>query len=427
MSRSLAYPLAACLVLGVRAQVPTNYLVTAETGSNTSSGMRFVDPATGVATDVRPAPGTRTSLPRAQTVTIDPNTPASIPYVAGISTSIAPVFQRAAVQDNQLTGVTNHAMQSVTGLPKRLEYSTAGMLATIGSGNTPGLWLAPTFGGAATLLAPLAAAYDVATFGTLACVNSYTAGRPTQIEAVDLTTGTPRTLGTSYPPLQAMVLVSTTSLLAGTDTGDILSIDAVSGQIVSQVNLFSVAVVALTMDANGRVYALTAAREVWDLAGPTVPVYRASQAVNDIAAGIVDLASFLVFGGGCGQTGTTPMYQAASGAPSLGNAAFAVALIGGRPQVPAVFALGTSRTSWLGVPLPLPLDFLGMTGCRLYADLTVTFPLGLDGNGNGSFPLPVPNAPRFLGRHFATQWFAVDLVANPAGAVASDGGEGIIR
>lgn len=427
MSRSLFFVVATSLGVAAPAQVPFAYIVTAENGSNTSAGMRFVEPNTGVVTDVRPAPGARVALPRALTVGLDPATPASIPFVSGLSTSIAPVFLRAAVQDNQLTALTNHAMQTATGIPNRLEVSTFGILAAIGTGNLPGLWLAPAFGGAATLLAPLAGASDVAVNGNDAFVSSYAAGRPTQIEQVDLTTGLPRTVGSNYPSLRAILAPAGGGVWAGTDAGDLLIIDPVTGTIVSQTNLFAVPILALAADPSGRVYALTDQSEVFDVASTTAPVYRSTQRVNDIAVGVVDLASFLVFGTGCGQSGTVPMYQAAAGEPSSGNANFAVALVGGRPLVPALFAIGSSRTAYGGVPLPLPLDFLRMPGCTLYSDLGLTLPLSLDANGAATLPLPIPPGVRLIGRHFTTQWFAIDLVANPAGVVASDGGEGIIR
>lgn len=428
MSRSPSLVCVALLVTAAPAQVPFDYLVTAENGTSTSPGMRFVDPATAIASDVHGVPGVRVVLARVQTVTTDPSLPTSIPFASGLSTSIAPAFQRATVQGNLLASTSSHQMQTATGVPNRLELSSFGMLATVATGIRPGLWLAPPFGGAATLIAPLANAFDVTVGpGGFAYVNSYVAGRPTQIDAVDLNLGTGQTLGTNYQSLRALLYVVGRGLLAGTDTGELLVIDPTTGVVLSRTNLASTGIKALTSDGSGRIYALTDADEVFDVSAPGTLVYRGTQTVNDIAGGTVDLASFLVFGAGCGQSGLLPMHQEAAGVPSLGNANFAAVVIDGRPFVPAAFVLGSSRTSYNGVPLPLPLDFLRMPGCTLYTDVAVTFPLSLDSMGNASFPLPIPNAPRLRRAHFMAQWFAVDLVANPAGVIASDGGEGIIR
>jgi hypothetical protein len=416
------------LLSSLPSQVPYRYLVTAENAANASgSGMRFVDPATGVATDVRPVPGgVRLTLGRAATVTIDQGAPDSIPFVSGLSTTIAPAFQRAAVQGSQHTATTNHLMTGALGAPIRIEWTPVGMLAAIGAGTRPGLWQAPLGGGAAVQLVALSGAYDVSVAGALAYVASWRAGAPTQIDEVNLGTGAPRTLGASYPALRAIFAVPGVGLYAGTDAGDLLLIDFASGAVLSSRSLLSTAILALAGDATGTLYALGDTGEVYDTAAPGVPVYRGTQRVNDIAYGTVDLASFLIHGTGCGSA-AVPGHQAASGVPSVGNGSFVVALVGGQPLAPAVFLFGGSRTSFLGAPLPLPLDFLQMTGCSLYTDVIVSAGTSLDASGNGSVPLRIPNAPRLRGTHFTTQWISVDRQANPAGVVSSDGGEGIIR
>ncbi|HLU40399.1 MAG TPA: hypothetical protein VK081_13520 [Planctomycetota bacterium] len=249
------------LVLGLApgsfAQVPFGYLVTAESGSaSASAGLRFIEPATGVATDVRPQPGARLVLPRAQTVTIDPGAPDSVPFVTGLSTSVAPSFQRAGLRGNVHLTTTNCLMVGVPGVANRLEAAPTGLLATVSGGTQPGLWQVPPFGGTAVQLVPLAGAFDVAVAGQLAYVSSYRSGMPSQIDEVDLNTGAVRTVGLGYPPLRALLAIPSVGLIAGTDNGDLLNIDPAFGTILQIRNLFPVAIVALAGDASVT-YALT--------------------------------------------------------------------------------------------------------------------------------------------------------------------------
>jgi hypothetical protein len=425
--RNLISALAFAFSTLVVGQVPFGYLVVAESGTaSTDAGLRFVDPDTGVATDVRSAPGApRVALPRAVTVTIDATNPVSIPFVSGVASSIAPAFQRAAVQGNQLSAVTTHTFTGASGLPTRIELTPTGILATIYGGTRPGLWLLPSGGGTATLLAPLPGAYDVAVNATLAYVNTYRAATPTQIEVVDLNTGLPTTLGTMYPPLRALAFMPGAGLLAGDDTGMLHVIDPTTGAIRTSRQVSIAAIIALAGDG-GRMFALTSAGEVFDAFSGGTALYVSTQRANDIAFGTVDLASFLIFGNGCGSA-VVPPHQGATGVPSVGNAGFAVAAIGGVPNAPAVFVFGRSRTSYLGAPLPLPLDFLQMPRCALYTDVVVILGLALDAAGNATLPLAIPNVRGLRGTHFTTQWFAMDLAANPLGLAATDGGEAIVR
>ena len=81
--------------------------------------------------------------------------------------------------------------------------------------------------------------------------------------------------------------------------------------------------------------------------------------------------------------------------------------------------LGASRTTWSGVPLPLGLGFLGMTGCALAASPDVTL-AGLGNGGVGRLSVPIPNVPTLLGGSLFTQ--AV-LPETATLAVVSNGGE----
>lgn len=59
------------------------------------------------------------------------------------------------------------------------------------------------------------------------------------------------------------------------------------------------------------------------------------------------------------------------------------------PNQAAVLLIGTSASDWLGVPLPLSLGPLGLSGCDLYVspDMTIGFPTGV-GRAAAAFSVP---------------------------------------
>ena len=83
--------------------------------------------------------------------------------------------------------------------------------------------------------------------------------------------------------------------------------------------------------------------------------------------------------------------------------------------------LGTSNQTWGGSSLPMPLDSIGMPGCRLYTspDVIVTGPIS--GSGEASWSLPVPNLRSLLGAHFYAQVLAPDPGLNRAGSRSAGG------
>ncbi len=58
-------------------------------------------------------------------------------------------------------------------------------------------------------------------------------------------------------------------------------------------------------------------------------------------------------------------------------------------------AVGVSKTSYRGFPLPPRLDFLGMRGCCLHTSFDVSFGFPVS-NGAGSSAFNVPNNPALL-------------------------------
>ena len=84
--------------------------------------------------------------------------------------------------------------------------------------------------------------------------------------------------------------------------------------------------------------------------------------------------------------------------------------------------LGFSRTSWGGVPLPVPLDFAGMPGCALHVSGEAL--LGVPGSGAAlTLPLAIANDASLLGARFHNQALVLDPGANALGATLSNAGE----
>ena len=106
-----------------------------------------------------------------------------------------------------------------------------------------------------------------------------------------------------------------------------------------------------------------------------------------------------------------------NGMPTLGNAGFAFNTSNVPNLVPLAFVFfGTA-------PLPgIDLGFLGAPNCRAYqtADLgAYTFPVALPA-GTGTFGLPIPVGPVFIGTYLAAQSVAFSL-GNPLNLIFSNG------
>jgi hypothetical protein len=128
--------------------------------------------------------------------------------------------------------------------------------------------------------------------------------------------------------------------------------------------------------------------------------------------------SFFTYEHGC--TANEP-YHDAVGLPSLGNGSFALTLAQAQPTVPASVFLGTSRTNWGPIVLPLALDPFGIVGCRLLTDPLIMLPTTTSGSGTASMPLPIPLDPSLSGRRLMAQWIAGDPRLGPGALRLSEG------
>jgi hypothetical protein len=111
--------------------------------------------------------------------------------------------------------------------------------------------------------------------------------------------------------------------------------------------------------------------------------------------------------------------------PQIGDT-FRVQLNQARPATLALLALGFSKTSWLGIPLPLELTGFGAPGCRLLAAIDDTQRATTNATGYGSFQYSIPNDIYLLNIRFYNQWIVVDPGANAFQHAFTNGGEGLI-
>ncbi len=91
----------------------------------------------------------------------------------------------------------------------------------------------------------------------------------------------------------------------------------------------------------------------------------------------------------------------------------------------AFMALGLSKTDWRGQSLPMDLGSLGLWGCSSFTSVEVAFPL-VSFLGTAIWSFEIPNHGSLVGTPFYNQGFVLDVGANPAGFIVSNGGEGVI-
>lgn len=138
----------------------------------------------------------------------------------------------------------------------------------------------------------------------------------------------------------------------------------------------------------------------------------------------LDRASFVsattMFGTAC-PTSDNRMPATTTGEASVGGTML-VSLANGPANSAGVLLLGTSNTTWNGVPLPLSLTALGATNCSLQVAIDVNVNISTTGGGTFGVFIPVPAVLDLYGAWFYAQIAAVDVFANAAGFVTSRGG-----
>jgi hypothetical protein len=152
----------------------------------------------------------------------------------------------------------------------------------------------------------------------------------------------------------------------------------------------------------GRTLGFADGAEGWELVSPTPPAVA-------------------TFGTGCGgAAGVLELATAPASHPVVGRTLHLVAGPA-RAAWPVFAALGASRGSAQGVPLPFDLGPAGMPGCALLQSGDDTLWAIADARGRARFGIAVPHAPALLGVEVFVQAFAPDATANALGWSASAG------
>ena len=146
--------------------------------------------------------------------------------------------------------------------------------------------------------------------------------------------------------------------------------------------------------------------------------YNISQSLTEFQFPVP--GSFTTVGSGCAGSAGTP-YLFSPETPYVGESL--PLIVADVPvSAPCLLALGTSDTSWNGVPLPASLAPLGALGCQAFNSPDVLLPMGnFNGTGYLTFDLPASLTPSLTPALFA-QAVVVDLAANPMGLTVSNGG-----
>lgn len=124
-------------------------------------------------------------------------------------------------------------------------------------------------------------------------------------------------------------------------------------------------------------------------------------------------------------TNTAVPVLAGGDTPQFGNQV-PIRLTQATPSTIAILLTGLSATQWNGVPLPLPLDSLGASGCDLLTSWDFDQWVTVGANGRGTGLIDVPNDFTLNGVSFFNQFAVYDPLANAFGFALTNAGHGVI-
>ena len=89
--------------------------------------------------------------------------------------------------------------------------------------------------------------------------------------------------------------------------------------------------------------------------------------------------------------------------------------------VPAFAAVGFSRTTWGGIPLPVDLAPVGLPGCPLQNSMEQVLTLTAPISGVVNWSIALPNNPLLLGAELFAQGLGLEVPGYPRFASMTDG------
>jgi hypothetical protein len=134
------------------------------------------------------------------------------------------------------------------------------------------------------------------------------------------------------------------------------------------------------------------------------------------AGGSVDLITPTSTGCPAGEN------RAYGNAPDPGAGNLELFLFGAEPQAAGSLALGLSATQWLGLPLPLRLDSLGLVGCAVHCDLLSLHAVTATTAGTAEWRVAVPGDAGLAGASLFAQFVMNDPRVSPIVPLATSDG-----
>ena len=417
MYRPILYAAILLTWASLPAQVPYGYLAVVETSPTGESRVYYVDPETGVRSELRATEGEPLAVRSLAVDSSDPTLLHVLEKDSKLTTSVIQGSRHLSTGPESVVGPATRVCGR--GLERWLCVPTGGL---------PGLWAAAP-GIAPTLLLSLPGAQDLTIADELIYVSTYSPGLSSRIDEVDLVSGQTRTLGTGYPPILSLGGFVGQSLLAGTADGELLSINRFTGQASSVGNTRLGAVTAIASDPVSGLSYFATENAIYRFGSFSQPVYTTAGAIDDLDVGVHDQSSWVFYGDGCPGTGASVPEFTFVEAPRRGET-FTIAMSGGAPQASAVLVAGFNREVFAdGRNLPFPVSaFVPWVDdrCMVLTDLQASAFTMLDAIGQGQLQILVPDDPSLVGVHATWQWAILDPGAS-GGLVTSHGAEAIIR
>jgi hypothetical protein len=135
-------------------------------------------------------------------------------------------------------------------------------------------------------------------------------------------------------------------------------------------------------------------------------------------------AGVSLFGTGCrGPAGTPTMTVVRNSLPIIGREfQLSLTALPGAVYNTVFGVVGRSKTRWNGIPLPLDLTFMGITGCSMFVSPDHMEEIRNVG-GSATWSMKVPNVSSIVGSTVYLQAWVIDGNANPGAVLVTNAGE----